>query len=237
MAYRKGINEFGFKDFSTWLSDNSVPKGCVKANVRFLRELQDVIEMVKVNNSVMFFLVAELGIYDCRKMLLSGRKVRNLLSVVAKNLKEKQVTKEYIPVFEAQIKRLTDRQVFVLKIAEENIRLSKYYPFFMEHGFDSLLDFDSEFGDTDLLYMKDVFADWEKNNADKISQHMANIKPELDRINSLREQRAADRKLSKQLQKNALEAEKKFDKETERILAEQRKNNKLANMIYESYCD
>ena len=160
--------------FQEWLKEDK-EEGCTRANVQYLRGLKDVDRQLAIIAQMNYFLLTKLNIKNCGTMMWSAKKQRSLLYAVMQEVKKYKVEGEWCKVFDREIKAIQSRCAHVYKIALENMRLTEYYPFFEEHGFEILLEHDGiyrEYGTTQHDDLIPIIEEWNRRNADIVEEHM-----------------------------------------------------------------
>lgn len=164
-----------------WTRDNTRERGATKKNLKYIREIRELHEELAINAMLLYFSLATLEVQESRRLLkgVSGQKA--LLRMVEAELKEYRLENKWISMFDREIENIRKRVEFVRKICKENIRLSKYHPFFEEFGYDTLLMFTR---DERLYEEQTVLAEsiqkWEVDNQEKIDAHLKSIEKELE---------------------------------------------------------
>lgn len=217
----KGI--FNTKDISDWIDDPKVPKGCTKANATYLYKIRELIEVYSQYGALLFFLAVNLKMYPCRTMMYSVKKQKKFLQTIDITLKEKAVTKEYIPIFERNIKAFENRCEHIFRMIRENIRLTEYYPYFESVNYEVLVDFDKDFGEVELMYILDEYEKFKNDNPEIIARHIESIAEEKrireEHFRKIKEQEAAE--------KEFLKEKKRIERVRERQIAEEIRKRKL----------
>ena len=209
---------YGQKDINTWARDEKVKPGCLKANTKYLRELKGIAQDLGKNNIALYLLVNRLKMYGNRQMLISGTKQRRLVLTWCDMVKRRQISKEWEPVFDRTINRLQERVRYIRQIIDENIRLTEYYPFFQDSGYDGLfLMGGSNTDDTEeMLKAIDAYQESHKN---EIEAHMESIREEKETHERYQQLLAEKRKAEKDLEKEIGRRAKAESKKTQKQVA------------------
>lgn len=216
--YRLTIND--------WLSDKKkVPlKGISIKNAQYSSDLDIAAKTLSRTAVVSNFCLTKMARNDYERsnygtILRSAQKQREFCRMVQYRLTQYEVDPRYDKAFERDIKQATSRSDYIYKIIQENLRLSKYWPFFNEHGFDVLLDFSTHKAgegqpcDLDLFLLPEIEA-WNKEHASEIEAHMEEIRPELER----KERFIAKRNEAEKAEKDAKRAAKQKERELQKAL-------------------
>ena len=227
---------YGRKDIKTWLNDKSRKRGATKYNAHYMRLLKTVRSEIGRNNAILYFLLVHLGVVDVRSMLRSSRKQKDLVSCVIHDLKEFELSSDYVEIFNKNIEQLYDRVKWVYKIAKENVRLTEYHPYFEKYGYEKLVDlafllYDNE--NTIEETFKDEILAYNEKHVDEIAAYMESIQPEIERRDKHRrkieESRKAEKEEAKAIRKAALMEEKEMLKNKKAYEQKQRRYEKELN--------
>ena len=205
------------KDLKEWLNDSSRKKGFNKYNLYFLREFKQADVEFAVNNQLLYFLVVKAGVFDNSRMMVSGRKQRNLINVSIRDLKTYELRDTDIPMFKKTLKSLKKRIIWVTTITKENIRLTKYHPYFEAVGYERLIEYAwNKCGDPDLKWEEELLEEIEEYNNEHqelIEEHLASVAKEIEIRDSARKKRAEATKAEKEMAKLAKKVERDEIKE------------------------
>lgn len=211
------------KTIKDWLNDNRRVRGCAERQVEYLRELNQINKELARIGTLTFFMLTRLGIENCRTMMRSANKQRNLIRSVLKDIKQYRVEAEWAAVFEHDIAGMRRRCDHVYKICMENLRLTEHWPYFNEVGCDRLLDFSPQFykdkNITLLDYIIPEMEAWERVHKTEIDEYMLSVKDEIDAYNSHKaamKEKEKEEKKQKKLAKAAAVAEIKEINENKR---------------------
>lgn len=167
-----------------WLDDKTKKEGCTKKQVELLREYKQLFAEFGRIGVLAYFLTVRLGVTDCQKMMMSVSDQRDYIYSVMCDLKKYSLDNDLVPMFRKNIKSLRHRVDHVFRICtEENLRLTKYYPYFKETGFDQLIDFNLKYSDgpdsvLDVLIPK--IEAWNAEHQDDIDKHMESVQHEIE---------------------------------------------------------
>jgi len=229
------MNAYGYKDISSWMKDNKVPKGATKANARYLLELREMLDVYAKNNSMLYFLVTKLGLESCRTLLNSSIKQKMMIVAADKHLLKYAVTSEWVPVFKRNIDALKKRCGYIGTIIKENIWLTEYYPYFDSRDFDILLEFDKEFGDAELEYIVGDFEKFKEDHQDLIDKHMELVKPEIERHENFIKRRDEKQKEEKRYVREIERLEKAREKQIKKEVSKNDLKDKRMERSFEQY--
>lgn len=162
---------------SNWLNAKK-PEGQNEASRRFLKQVEEIDRGFAMNQEIVYFLVEHLNMYECRSLLRSGRKSRNLIKALISNLEEYAVTDEWEPALRKMVEDLRERYDYVHdNVIPESIRMTNFYPYFQEVGFSKLDDF-AERHHADWKnkritqeFLEEITA-WKKAHSNEIVDHM-----------------------------------------------------------------
>ena len=201
-----------------------------KKNIEFLHLLSECDEKFAKLGVICFFVRTRLGVRYAWTMMNSVSKQRSLILVCIRQLKEYKLRESDLSAFKRDITSLNNRYKHVMRILEEDIKLTEYYPYFKSVGFEILEGFDiPTFEEMQEMYQEKsvlgnslidhIIADIEAYKAehmDEIAEHMKWAESEQERINKhkqmLREKAMEERKADREAQK----AEEAYIKEIER---------------------
>lgn len=211
--------------FNYWFDEcnkHQVKEGCTKDNIALLGNVNEIISMNARNCAMLYFCLNTLKIDDVRTMYLSTMKQREFLKVAKGFLKRYKVEDKWVSTCKADVTKLYNRQSHIWLITRENIRLTEYYPYFQEVGFEKLLDFNLATYDVSdqLQYILEDFKNWKADNQDKVDKHMAEVETEIKARDDFRKRKEADKKAEKEAKKLA---KKKADDEVKEIRENNRK--------------
>ena len=222
------------KNMKDWLNDDARQQGASVRNIEYLRDIKQLNRELARIGVLTFFMVTRLGIENCRAMMNSARKQRNLLYAVRADLKKYIVTDRWAKTFERDLGSIRRRCDHIYRVCRENLRYTEHYPYFDAVGFDKLVDFPeqtySEDNSTVLDELLPEMEMWEANHKDIIQKHMESTRAEREAYERHKAeviQKDKDEKAAKKALKKAENAEIKEMRENERkYKARQRKLEK-----------
>ena len=200
------------------MSDPKRYRGCSELNVKYLREIKELLHDNSVLGTLTYFVGVRLGIKPVIVMMRSASAQKKFLRSVYGELKEWIVLPRHAHMFDKNIEKLQQRKEHVFKICKENIRLTPHHLYFEAIGYDKLLDFETAYSDDDSSVLDPLLAEmeaWEKEHADEIEIYMESIRPELER-----------REAFKQRKREAYQADKEKEREEKRAEKEEIKFQK-----------
>jgi len=202
---------------NTWLSDPKIPKGATKHNVTYLREVKDIIDEISKLLCYLYFLSRYVKNYYAQSMFGSFMKQKEFFIIVKGAVKRRQITSEYVHAFELDCKKMRERLTRNRKLAYENLRLTKYWPFFElrgpEHLFDSIVIFNKEERVKAEQELFDECLKWTDEHPDEVAAHMTAVQEELDTLKRHKEQEIAKSKAEREHRKAEEKKRKDFEKE------------------------
>lgn len=203
------------------IEKGNVKPGCTKANAECVGNINEILAMNARNCAMLYFCIKTLKIDGLNAMYASTMKQKSFYVTAKGFLKHYKLEDKWISNAKSDIAKMYNRQNHIWLITRENIRLTEYYPFFMEIGFEKLLDFDLATMDVldQLKYIADEFETWKSNNKDKIDSHMESVAVEKKALEDIRKKRDEDKKREKEERRLAKKA---ADDEVKEI----RENNK-----------
>lgn len=207
---RKMDEYFGVKrlTLNDWLNDAERPEKLTRKNMEYLGEMKEVSAEIGRISMVTYFLLTRCHVTGVRQMLNSSIKQRRFVKKVIVDLKKYGVTHEYEKAFERDIRKLKNRIEYVYPIIRENVRLTEFYPYFDEVGFERLLDYTMLVSVTDdeeerRLYENAV--EWNNRHRKEVDEYIERIRPEVERIEErkkrLKEEAMAEREMKKRAKK------------------------------------
>lgn len=199
----------GAANLNEWLSDNSRTKGCTSLNVHYLRAFKQVDKELGRTAVVNYFLLTKLGVEDVRTMLRSSMKQRKFLRAVIIDIKQYRIEADMQKMFDKELRSLQRRVDHVFRIVIENLKLTEYYPFFRDVGFEQLVDFSTEYhggGATDIDFLIPQIEEYNATHQQEIAEHLESIKVEKEARDAHRQRIKEQDKLEKELRKKARKA-------------------------------
>ncbi len=201
--------DYGRKTMRTWLHDQDVPAGCTEINVKYLRTLKQLSKELGRAACIGHFLITKLNIQSVNAMMKSAKKQRYLLICICGKLKNSKVTSEWIKTFDHDINMIKDRIKYLDFIISENLRMTEYYPYFKEVGFEKLVSFSNDgwHEENPLEYLIPEIEAWNAEHPDEIARHMEETREEREATEALR----AKNKAAAKAEKAQRRAEKKAE--------------------------
>lgn len=226
-------------DIKDWLNTKNRNEGFNKYNLYFLREFKQIDAELAVNNQLLYFLVVEAGVFDNSKMMYSGRKQRTLVQICINDLKKYELRDADIPAFKKALKSFRKRILWMTRIAMENIRLTKYYPYIEFVGYERLIDYAlSKINSPDMELAEAFLAEIEKYNSthkEQIEEHLAGVSKEIEIRDAARKKRADATKAEKDMAKKAKQIERAEIKEMKQYKKEYKKREKKLGIYFKGY--
>ena len=219
------------KKVNDWINWPDRVKGCSKKQIDIIRDYKRLLSELARTSTLTYFLLNNLDIKNCRTMMTSSNNQRDFVFAAYINLKEYRLDPEFYSMFRRNAESLQRRVDHIFRICKENLRLTEYYPYFEENGFDMLLDFRTEFFNDGRTPLDGILPDiekWNSEHQDLIKAHMEKIQPEIDAMNAhkqmlhdkaMAEKKAAaeERKKERELKKEIKAFHKKEDKRDKAI--------------------
>lgn len=203
-----------YKDIKDWLNDNKRELGVNSLNVACLREFKGINQELGRIGVINFFLLVKLDITDVRVMMNSAKKQRRLVQAVCKDLKKYKVSIDYKSAFEYSIKKLKERLRHSFFITKENVRMTEYYPYFEQVGFDKLLTFEIRFAeeeDTPIDYLVEEIEAWNKEHKDEVKAHVESVREEKEITEKFRKEKQEKTKQDKKLDRDKAREQEKYE--------------------------
>lgn len=235
---------YGRAKVNDWLNDRKIKSGCTKHNITYLREFNDLYSQLSETLCYLYFLSVHLNNKYAKYMLGSGMKQKKFVVLVRIKLKERQVPTAYVDAFERDVKTIRDRINRIQALAFDNLRLTKYYPFFSQTGFHDLYNSVTVYNKDDRMAAEKALAqkcfEWTEAHSDEVDAYMESIKDELEALKAHEDKIKTQQKAEKEAARKE-EAEKKaFEKECqknreERMKRERRIQKEIDNNARISY--
>lgn len=232
---------FSKNTVNDWLDDQKLRTGCTKHNVTFLREFKDLGNEMSAIMCYLYFLAANINDRYSNSMLGSFRRQKRFVIKVKMTLKEKQVTSKYVPGFERELRQIRERIERCKRLAFDNLRLTPYYPFFEQHGYEEIykrvnIYCKDERCEAEKVLAEQCFA-WTEAHPDEVQAHMASVQEEIRIKEAHRAKVVADIKAEKEKAKKEEAERKAMEKErianNKKHMAEYRKLERSFNRYYE----
>ncbi len=175
-----------------------------------------------------------------RQIFLSAQRQKMFVVAVKLSLKEYGVEPKYYKVFDRNIDIIRRRLDHVFKIITENIRLTEYYPYFQNVGFEKLIDFSVDYiaavgTDDNQALAEYLVKEIENYNADhpkEVKEHMETVKDEIEILERHRAKIQANKKAERTARRLAKKAE---DEEVREIKRNNEKHRKEQAKIDRSF--
>lgn len=219
MAYT--YDYYNLPTIEDWFNDKQRPKGQNVASVSYAMTLTQINRQFGINNTILHFLLVEMGMNGVRPMLYSGLKQRRLLRKAIVELSQFQIEKEWEKTFKRDIAKLRQRIEHVRRIITENVRLTELYPFFNSVGFERFVEYAMDKPIEDEEATAKLKSELEKYNAthqEEIKAHMESISEEK----AIHEAHLAKVETEKKAEKEARKAAEKAKRDE---IKEIKKNN------------
>lgn len=208
-----GYDLFGRKirTVNDWLNDARREKGLTQKNMDYLIEMKGLNQELKRIKMITYFLLTKCDVYGVRAIFTSANKQGDFIYKVIADLKKYGVSKEDEAAFDREIKRIRNRVEYVYPIIKENVRLTKYYPYFVERGFDRLLDYSLYRSAIDLDKEQErLFEDvqsWCSSHVEEVAAYEDSIRPEIEMLAERKRQILEKEKAEKKAIRDAKKAE------------------------------
>lgn len=244
-AAGKGI-EMSFYGLSItdWSHDNKrTPlKGISFKNMEYASDLLKAEKQLARTSTVTYFCMTRLcekNSYEesnYRTMMKSSVKQQKLCYCTAKELEKYEVDPKYDKAFKRDIASILRRCEHIYLIVRENIKLTRYWPYFETVGFDRLLDFTQKYSNDSSSVLDVILPEmhaWMKEHEVEIDAYMKKIQPEIDRKKAFLAKKDADAKAEKEAAKAAKKAEKEEAKQRAAYDKERKKKEAKWDREYE----
>ena len=203
-----------YKDMGDWLKDNKRESGVNSLNVACLRELKGIDQELGRIGVINFFLLTKLGMDDVRVLMNSAKRQRKFVQTVCKDLKKYKVDASYKSTFEHDIKKLKERIKHSFFITQENVRMTEYYPYFEQGGFDKLLEVEliyNENKETPIDYLAEEIEEWNKEHEEEIKNHVESVREEKETTERFRQEKKEKEKEEKRVAREKAKEQKKYE--------------------------
>lgn len=201
--------QFESRTVNNWMDEPKRPEGMNRRGKEYFLEVKQLDKEFARNNILLFFFVTRYGMGDLRTMMRSGKRQRELIYSLMKDLKKYAVTEEWDKVFRREINNLDKRCKHVFFILKDNIRLTELYPYFQETGFDRLVDFGVRYANADdsaADQLEKEIAEWRAGHEKEIAEHMASVAGEIAARDEHRRRVAEQDKAEKEARRLARKA-------------------------------
>lgn len=202
----------GLSEWHDLIDKGKIRKGTSKKNVNALMRLNEVFELNKRNLCLLHFLMNNVNKgrdSNFRSMFTSAESQKQFIIHAKYTVKTYLIDDEWHKPIENNIDSLFRRQEYIWLIIKENLRLTEYYPFFEDVGFEILYDFDMKAMNVSeqLKPILDMFEKWKKEHPDLIEKHMNSIASEKAAYENYKAEIQRQKKEEKQARKLAKKAE------------------------------
>lgn len=221
-----------------WLDIPDKPEGMNKRSARFFREYKTVERMFSRNIIILYFLITRLDMKECYQMFVSSRKQKDFIVAVKMNLKQYAVEEKWEKEFERDIYNHKRRCQHVLRIIQENIRLTDLYPYFQTVGFERLTDFSVDYAkgeDEAADQLEQEIQEWNAEHSRAVETYMESIAEEKAIIEAHRAKVKAEEKAEKKARREAKKAENAEIREMQKNAEKYRKRQAKINREFERY--
>lgn len=228
------------KSVNNWLYDKSITKGHNKSSIKYFNEYKRLWNEFGKLAAILYFIMTVLKLNEVHTLFNSIVKNRTFLSYMVRKLYEHEVGDDWIDAFDRGIKNHEKRLDYVWFITKDHIRLSEYYLYFEEKGYDILKDFNQKEMKVSehLNYILDDFRKFKEEHKEEINAHMESIKEEKERLENRRKNMRDEKKQSRRKVIEDRSKERKEQREIEKDIkkrkAEERKINGSFNRYYGS---
>ena len=164
-----------------------------------------------------------------RTMMKSSVKQQKLCYSCTRYLEKYEVDPKYDKAFDRDIKGIFNRCDHIYRIVQENLKLTRYWPYFEAVGFERIMDFEQRYSEGEesvLDVLLPEIDEWMESHKEEVDAYMQSIQPEIDRKKAFLAKKDADIKAEKEKAKEAKKAEKEEAKQ--RIAYEKERKKKAA---------
>lgn len=228
MVYQKCTGPYDHKDVNDWLDNMKVPAGCTKNNVTYLREFKDIYRQWQRTSVVLYFVANSLKDKNAMVMLASYVKQREFMKAVIAHLKTHQVTRDWTSAFDRELRLLRERRERIQQLLMNNLKYTKYYPFFAQADVD-VFDVPDDLKNEAIPMLdkigKECF-EWTEAHPDIVEAHMDSMKEAIEK------KRAHDERVKRKEQEEK-EKKKKEEAEKKRLEKEREANLKRHKSEYD----
>ena len=239
-----GSGFYGQLTITDWLHDKKrVPlNGLSIKNAMYAADLIKASRELGRTAVVSYFLAARVfeghsyTANNCRTMMYSAVRQRALCYLVQRDLEKYTVDPKYDKAFERDIKSIFHRSDHIYLIIQENLKLTRYWPYFEAVGFERLLDFEQKYMDGPESVLDVILPDmerWMNEHEAEIDAYMVKIQPEIERKQAF----LANKKAAAKAEKEATKAAKKPERDEIKMLQEQKRKNDIARRKWEKEMD
>lgn len=241
---KMGSGFYGQLTINDWLHDKKrVPlNGISVKNAMYAADLIKASKELGRTAVVSYFLAARVFedhgyiANNCRSMMYSAVRQRALCYLAQRELEKYTVDPKYDKAFERDIKSIFRRSDHIYLIIRENLRLTRYWPYFEPVGFERLLDFEQKYVDGPESVLDGILPDmerWMNEHEAEIDAYMVKIQPEIERKQAF----LANKKAAAKAEKEATKAAKKAERDEIKMLQEQKRKDDIARRKWEKEMD
>lgn len=229
-----GRGLYGQLSVDDWLNDASrIPlKGISLKNIDYVMDIDKASIELGRTAELNYFLLTRLNIYNCRNMMKSAVAQRSFCRKCVVDLNRYEVDEKYDKAFKRLITALFNRSNHIYRIVQENLKLTRYWPYFEAIGFDSLMEFERQYRDDDSTVFDRLIPEmdsWMEEHEADIDEYMEQIRPEIERRENFIAKKKADKKAENEARRKAQKAERDEIK----MLKEQQRKNDIAKRKWE----
>ena len=217
------------KTVNEWMDREDLPEGYTMLNAKYRRDFKRIAKALRVQNAFLYFLGVVMDTRYVTKMMWSAKKQSIFCDAVASELNHKRVEPEHAKVFDKNVKQLEKRLVTIDRITKEDIRLTKYHPFFVAEIYDK------DLSDIDFESLKPMADKWNEEHPEEVEKHMAEIQPELDRYEKFKERKRNAIKAEKEARKAKKKAENAYVNELKKNRQKHIAEQKRIDRSFETY--
>lgn len=203
-----------------WMNDNKRTEGYTFLNARYTKAFKRCDKELGKVGMLNYFMVAYLGISDCRAMMLSAKKQRGLIGAALTQMNQYRIEPEVERIFRNNVTYFEKRIDHIMRITMENLRLTEYYPFFVSIGLQTIEAIPTGFDFDNDEFMEMIVEEAKAYNLEypeEISEHMESVRHEI-------EARDAHRQRVKDAVKAEKEAKRMAEKAARQEVKEMKKN-------------
>ena len=212
-----------------WLNMRKPQKGFSILNAKYKKAYRTYYRQLSMWAKMLYILGIRCGERSMIKMMYSARDQADYCSAVLILLEENEVLKEHMHFFEDDLKTLRSRMHRIELIANENIYLTKYWPFWQE--FKNQNDFENTpFDDFSELANK-----WNEQHKEEVEAHMEAVAPEIERHQNFVKGKAQKIKEEKQATKEARKKENAEIREMKENAKKHRAEYRKVERSFERY--
>ena len=206
-----GQKENRVSTLKEWMNDNKRTEGYTFLNARYTKAFKRCDKELGKAGMLNYFMVAYLGINDCRAMMLSAKKQRGLIGAALTQMNQYRIEPETERIFKNNVTYFEKRIDHIMRITMENLRLTEYYPFFVSIGLQTIeaipTGFDFDNGEFMEMIVEEAKA-YNLEYPDEISEHMKSVQHEIEVRDAHRQRVKESIKAEKEAKRMATKARK-----------------------------